>query len=131
MIFGVGIDLIEVDRIEKAISANESFRQKVFSIREINKCETSNNIYQCLAARFAGKEAFMKALGTGWAKGLKWSEIEILNDDDGKPLMLLSGKTKQITMELAVTRINVSLTHLAAMAAAVVILETDSQQPNY
>lgn len=126
MVFGVGIDLIEVSRIEKAVSDNEAFLHKVFSAKEIFKSEETNNKYQSLAARFAGKEAFMKALGTGWAKGLKWSEIEILNNELGKPELLLSGKTKELTTSLRISAMSISLTHLKDIAGAVVVLESSS-----
>ena len=123
MIFGVGVDITEVARVKRAIKNSSSFQKKVFSSREIAKCTESNIGSQCFAARFAGKEAFMKAVGTGWAEGLKWTEIEILNDDKGKPILHLSGESQKMIETLKVIRMSVSLTHVKEYAMAVVILE--------
>lgn len=123
MIIGVGIDLIEVSRIKKSVANNETFLSKVYTDREIAKCRTSSSEYQCLAARFAAKEAFMKAVGTGWAKGIRWSEIQTLNQESGRPYITLSGKAEEIAAELGVEKINLSLSHIADIASAIVILE--------
>ncbi len=124
MVFGVGIDLIEVARVKKAVLNNNTFLNKVYGNQELNKCENINNKYQCLAARFAGKEAFMKALGSGWSEGIKWSEVEIINDQLGKPVLSLSGKALELVNQLEINRMNISLTHINDFASAIVILET-------
>ncbi len=125
MVVGVGIDLIEVARIERSVTSTESFMSKVFSSKEVDKCLKSNNKYQCLAARFAGKEAFMKAIGTGWSKGIKWTEIQILNHESGQPYLCLSGKAEEAVQQLGVERMHISLSHLAEIASAVVVLEKE------
>jgi len=114
MIYGIGIDLIEVERIARQLIGKTHFREKIFSLNEIAYCD---------AARFAAKEALFKALGTGWRGGLNFTEVEVLNDDLGKPAFNFLGKTSQIIEELNLTHIHLSLSHLAQIAVAIVILE--------
>ena len=95
MIYGIGIDIIEVSRIKKAIDRNNGFKEKIFSGKEINICEAKANKYQSYAARFAAKEAFMKAYASGWIDGISWNEIEILNHENGAPFLNLINKTKR------------------------------------
>ena len=121
MIIGIGTDIIEVDRVAKAIS-QEAFKKKVFSDREIAYCETQKK-EESFAARFAAKEAFFKALGTGWRDGMGITEVEILNDSLGKPEIHLSGKAKEVFEQKGGTHIHVSLSHIKTQAIAYVILE--------
>ncbi|XHR94506.1 holo-ACP synthase [Mucilaginibacter sp. UC70_90] len=86
-VLGVGIDMIEVERVQSSIAKEQGFRELVFSAKEIAYCESKTNKYQHYAARFAAKEAFFKALGTGWLKGTAFNEIEISNDENGKPIL--------------------------------------------
>ena len=125
MIFGIGIDIIEVARIQKQIdSESNSFLKKIFTDKEIEYCESKiKNKAQNFAARFAAKEAFFKALGTGWRDGLSWKDVEIENDELGKPNILLSGKSKKNIQENSISKIHVSLSHINEIAVAVVILE--------
>ncbi|MFZ5518421.1 MAG: holo-ACP synthase [Candidatus Zhuqueibacterota bacterium] len=124
MIFGIGIDIIEVARVEKQIAGDDSgFLKRIFSEKEIGYCELKRNRAQHYAARFAAKEAFFKAIGIGWRNGLAWSEIEILDDDLGKPNIFLHGKAKQFIDENHIKQLHVSLSHLKETAVAVVILE--------
>lgn len=123
MIFGIGVDLIEVGRIERALSKNSSFKTRMFSQDEIAYCDSVASAIQSYAARFAAKEAFMKALGTGWADEISWSEIEIVREENGRPVIRLSGRTKEIVENIGITKSFVSLTHLKEYAAAVVTLE--------
>ena len=95
MITGVGTDLIEVERVAGKISKEEGFRELVFSPIEIAYCESKANKYQHYAARFAAKEAFLKAIGTGWISGIAFNEIQITNDEQGKPLLTLIGGTSK------------------------------------
>ena len=127
MIFGIGTDIIEVSRIRKAIEKENGFREKIFSSKEIISCEQKSNKYQSYAARFAGKEAFMKAYGTGWAEGIAWTEIEILNHENGAPYMSLTNKTKDTVLPNEELTIHVSLSHLKEYAIAEVILEIIGQ----
>ena len=123
MITGLGIDLIEVDRVAVKISKETGFRELVFSKKEIAYCENKANKFEHYAARFAAKEAFFKAIGTGWAKDTVFNEIEITNNKDGKPEIFFLGKTATTIGEMTLGKISVSLSHIKTMATAVVIIE--------
>ena len=122
MILGLGTDIAEVPRIAKSIE-NTAFRDKVFSATEIIYCETKMNKAENYAARFAAKEAFFKALGTGWRGGMVFNEVEVLNDELGKPSIHLLGKTAEIIQEKNIKSIHVSLSHIKDIALATVVLE--------
>jgi holo-[acyl-carrier protein] synthase len=124
MIIGIGTDIIEVDRVARAIS-KEAFKKKVFSEREIAYCESQKK-EESFAARFAAKEAFFKALGTGWRDGMGITEVEILNDELGKPEIFLSGKAKEVFEQKGGTHIHLSLSHIKTQAIAFVILEQNT-----
>ena len=126
MIAGVGIDMIDVERIEHSIKKQSSFKELIFSENEIIYCESKKNKFQYYAARFAAKEAFFKAIGTGWMKGTNFNEVEVAHDNKGKPELILNGDTKREISNLAIVKISVSLSHLKTIAAAVVIIETVS-----
>ena len=121
MIFGIGTDIIEVARVEIAVK-KDAFVKKLYSEREIAYCE-ANRKAESYAARFAGKEAFFKALGTGWRDGLVLTEVEILNDELCKPYLQLSGKTAAIVAEKGVKNMHISLSHTKDWAIAYVVLE--------
>ena len=123
MITGLGIDLIEVDRVAIKISKETGFRELVFSKKEIAYCEKKANKFEHYAARFAAKEAFFKAIGTGWGKDTAFNEIEITNNKDGKPEIFFLGKTATTIGEMTLGKISVSLSHIKTMATAVVIIE--------
>ena len=95
MIFGVGIDIIEIERIKKSIERfGDRFLNKIFTQTELNYCLPKKNKYQHLAARFAAKEAVSKALATGWSEGFSWKDIEIFNEKNGMPRAQLQGSLK-------------------------------------
>jgi holo-[acyl-carrier protein] synthase len=123
MIAGLGIDIIEVERIAAKIGKESGFRELVFSKNEIDYCESKKNKFEHYAARFAAKEAFFKALGTGWLEGTFFSEIEITNTGNGKPEMVLLGSTRKTISAMGINKISVSLSHIKTMATAVVIIE--------
>lgn len=123
MIDGLGIDMVDVDRIAGMISKEAGFRELVFSLGEIGYCETKANKFEHYAARFAAKEAFFKALGTGWAEGTAFSEVEITNNPSGRPDLNLLGKTRDTLAPLKIIKILVSLSHIKTIASAVVIIE--------
>ncbi|MDT8309297.1 MAG: holo-ACP synthase [Bacteroidales bacterium] len=123
MIIGIGTDIIEVDRVKKHVEAGFGFKEKVFTQREIEYCEAKFNKAQNFAARFSAKEAFLKAIGTGLRHGLSFLDIEIINDDLGKPEIILHGKAQEIAQKIGTTNIQVSLTHLKDVVNAIVILE--------
>lgn len=121
MIVGIGIDIIEVERIRAAVNRNK-FVQRIFTGREQNYCESRG--IQCAAsyaARFAGKEAVMKAFGTGLAGG-NWTDIEIVVDQSGRPSVVLEGAFAQRAQQLHILQIHISLTHAREYAAAQAVL---------
>jgi holo-[acyl-carrier protein] synthase len=126
VIVGSGIDLCEVDRIEKAIAAPHGarFRERVFTAGEIAYSESKANRAERYAARFAAKEAGMKALGTGWQNGLGWHDLEVSNLASGRPTLRLHGKAAEIAEGLGVRNVSLSLTHTTRQAMALVILES-------
>jgi holo-[acyl-carrier protein] synthase len=123
MITGIGIDMIEVDRVATKIGRESGFRELVFSKQEIAYCEPKAKKFEHYAARFAAKEAFLKALGTGWKNGIAFNEIEITGDDLGKPEMLFLGETAKSIATIGAIKIFVSLSHLKDIASAVVVIE--------
>jgi holo-[acyl-carrier protein] synthase len=125
MIIGTGIDIIEVARIEKVMSRDIGFRDKIFTPGEIEYCEAKKNKFQHYAARFSAKEAFLKAIGTGWRFGVRFGDIEIFHDELGQPHIRTIGIAKELTDRLLVSKIHVSLSHLKELATAIVILESD------
>lgn len=123
MIIGIGTDIIEVDRVEKHIESGFGFKEKVFTDKEIAYCEAKARKGQNYAARFSAKEAFLKAIGTGLRHGISFTDIEIVNDDLGKPEINLYGKAREIAQQIGATNIQVSLTHLKEVVNAMVIIE--------
>lgn len=123
MIAGLGIDMVEVDRVALKISKNNGFTELVFSEKEIAYCESKANKFEHYAARFAAKEAFLKACGTGWTSGSSFNEIEVMNDSEGKPQISLLGQTASLVDKIGFNKVFVSLSHLKSMASAVVIIE--------
>jgi len=125
MIFGVGIDIVDIERIEKGLKKlGDRFYHRIFTDYEIEKKKTSANYHLELAGKFAAKESLAKALKTGMTQGVKWKEIEIRNVDSGAPYIVLYGKTKKLAETLGIKQIHVSLSHIQTHACAVVILET-------
>ena len=124
MIFGIGTDLIEIERVAEKLEKKSGFKELVFSADEIIYCETRAKKYEHYAARFAAKEAFLKALGTGWRQGTAFNEIEICHDEEGKPEIKFLGLTAKTVADLKLGKIFVSLSHVKSMACAMVIIET-------
>jgi holo-[acyl-carrier protein] synthase len=123
MILGVGIDMIEVKRVMEKIDRGNGFREKIFSAQEIAFCEARKNKGENYAARFAAKEAFLKATGLGLTLSHQLCDIEVCNDPNGKPFMTLGGTFRDKAIELHWNKIHVSISHLQDVACAVVILE--------
>src|SRR5690348_13724324 len=124
MIVGTGIDIAEVPRIAESINRfGERFIRRVFTEGEIRYCDAKANRFERYAARFAAKEAAMKALGTGWRRGITWKDFEISNQISGRPELALYGKAAEIAAAMGATKVSVSLTHTARDGMAVVILE--------
>lgn len=118
----IGIDIIEIKRIERLFSANEGFLKKIYTNKEVEYCRPKKNKYQHFAARFATKEAVFKALGTGWIGNMKWTDIELLNDEMGKPYLNLYGSVKELAEKKCIDSISVSLSHCQDYAVAQVLL---------
>lgn len=124
MIVGLGIDVAEVDRIEEAIRRHGArFLQRVFTEAEIHYCESKRNQFERFAGRFAAKEAAMKAIGTGWKRGVAWRDFEVTRELSGRPVLRLSGVAAEFAARLGMKRALVSISHTKAQAIAQVILE--------
>lgn len=119
-----GVDIIEIERLKKSIEEIDSFKERVFTKNEIEYCDKRNKArYESYAARFAGKEAVLKALGTGLAEGLEWKMIEILNDEKGKPNVVLSQKALELYEGLGARDIDISVSHCGSYAVAYVVIQ--------
>lgn len=124
MIVGLGLDIAEIDRIEAAITRHGApFLERLFTPDEVAYCERFKNRYERYAARFAVKEAAMKALGTGWSRGVRWQDIEVTREPSGRPGLGLSGTAREIADRLGVKHISVTITHSGNLALAQVIFE--------
>ncbi len=124
MIVGLGLDISEIDRIEAAIVRHgQRFLDRLFTPGETEYCERHQNRYERYAARFAAKEAAMKALGTGWAHGIRWRDIEVTREASGKPTLRLTGAAREFAERLGVRHISLSITHSGNLALAQVIFE--------
>lgn len=122
MIIGIGCDIIEIERVRRAV-AGEAFKARVFTSGEIAYCESrGRQQFASFAARFAAKEAVLKALGTG-LRGGALTEIEVTNDELGKPCITLSGYHKDMAAQLGVRQVHLTLSHSRDNAMAYVILE--------
>ena len=125
MIVGLGIDVAEVKRIQAVIESpqGERFLRRVYTQDEAAYCEQFRNKHERYAGRFAVKEAAMKALGTGWSRGVRWVDVEVVRQKGGRPTLALKGEAKKIADALGVKHIAVSITHTAEQAFAQVIFE--------
>lgn len=124
MIVGTGIDIIEVPRVAAAIERfGRRFVQRLFTPAEIRYCESKANKAERYAARFAAKEAGLKAIGTGWKGGIAWTEVEVRREPGGRPTLAFSGKAAEFAARLGVKRASLSLSHTKDQAIASVILE--------
>lgn len=124
MIVGLGVDIAEVDRVEAAIRRHgEPFLKRVFTPAEIAYCERHRYKFERYAGRFAAKEAAMKALGTGWRRGVRWLDIEIVRQPSGKPAVELRGRAREFAGRLNVKNISLTITHSGNTAFAQVIFE--------
>src|SRR5262249_41196907 len=124
MIVGTGVDLAEVPRIRASIERFGSrFIDRIFTPAEIAYVESKANRYQRYAARFAAKEAGMKAIGTGWRHGVTWRDFEVANLPSGKPTLKLHGIAARVAEHLRVRNVSLSITHTAELGMAHVILE--------
>jgi len=124
MIVGTGIDIAEVPRIRHAIERfGDRFLQRIFTAGEIHYCDAKANRIERYAARFAAKEAAMKALGTGWNHGVRWRDCEVVRMPGGRPTISFHGRAAEFAARLGVKNAALSLSHTAEQAIAQVILE--------
>ena len=124
MIVGTGVDLAEVARIRASIERfGARFTNRIFTAAEIAYVERKANRYERYAARFAAKEAGMKAIGTGWKRGVTWHDFEVANLPSGKPTLRLHGVAAAVAKRLNVRQVSLSITHTAELGMAYVILE--------
>jgi holo-[acyl-carrier protein] synthase len=127
MICGVGIDLIEVERIRAELErSGDSFCNRIFTDTEIRYCRNKSNLRvrsRCFAARFSAKEAFFKAIGAGPADGVGWKDVEVSNDELGKPNLCLTNKALEAVERGEITKVHLSISHSDDLATAVVVLE--------
>ena len=126
MIVSIGIDITEVYRMRETIARTPRFGERVFTAAEREYCESKGAAAaQSYAARFAAKEAFLKALKTGWRGKITWQDMEILNDADGVPSLTVKGEARRILDEMGEPRVHLSLSHTTEHAVAYVVLETE------
>ena len=124
MIVGTGIDIIEVPRVGGAIERfGERFLQRIFTAAEIRYCDSKPNRVERYAARFAAKEAALKAIGTGWKCGVAWRDVEIRREPGGRPAIFFSGRAAEFAAQLGMKRASLSISHTPTQAIAQVILE--------
>lgn len=125
MIVGTGIDIAEVPRIRKSIERfGGRFLNRIFTQAEVRYCDSKANRIERYAARFAAKEAAMKALGTGWNRGVRWRDCEVVRAPGGRPTLLFHGKAAEFAAKLGVKNAALSISHTEEQAIAQVILES-------
>jgi holo-[acyl-carrier protein] synthase len=124
MIIGTGVDIVEIARLRKAVERlKDRFIQRVFTTEEQQFCSQHRDPAPHYAARFAAKEAMFKALGTGWAKGVTWQDVEVLRQQQEAPTLILHGEAHRLSLCMGATKVHLSLSHSEQSAIALVILE--------
>ena len=126
-IIGIGLDMVRIDRVRVASERwKDRFLERVFTETERRYCFERASPYASLAARFAVKEAVLKALGTGWSQGIRWVDIEIHNDSSGRPLAAVGGRARQLLHERGATGVHISLSHDGEYAVGEALLTAES-----
>lgn len=124
MVFGIGVDIVEIARFERFLKeGNDGLFQRLFTAVELEYCGGKKHAAQHYALRFAAKESFLKALGTGLRDGLSWKDIEVVNDPLGKPEIRLTGRALELFQQHGLSSCLLSLSHDAGGAVAMVVLE--------
>ena len=124
MIVGIGVDIVDISRVRRAVARQgDRFIRRIYTEGERDYCRAHRDPAPSFAARFAAKEALFKALGTGWTAGPTWLDVDVRRDERGAPNLILSGRTEDLSKELGVRAIHVSLSHSDEAAIAIVILE--------
>jgi len=122
MIIGIGVDLVKIDRIDRAGRNHPGFLERVYTQREQEYCSRQKFPAQHYAGRFAAKEALLKAIGTGWSAGVKWTDMEVLHGEGGGPIVNVSGRVKDLMDLKGVKQIFLSYSHDEGYAVAQVVL---------
>jgi holo-[acyl-carrier protein] synthase len=131
-IVGIGTEIVECLRIGRMIEQHgELFITRVYTEREIRYCQARKRATEHFAARWAAKEAILKCLGTGWRRGLSWTDLEVRNDTTGRPRVLLCGAAKDIAQRLGVADIHLSLSHCRAYATAYAVAVRQATSGGY
>jgi holo-[acyl-carrier protein] synthase len=128
MIVGIGVDLVKIDRIHKAGTNHSGFLERVFTEREREYCSRQKFPAQHYAARFAAKESVLKAIGTGWSAGVRWTDMEVLHGEGGGPIVNISGRVKDLMDLKGVKQVLLSYSHDGEYAVAQVVLEGSAAQ---
>ncbi len=124
MIAGIGTDLVAVERIKQSVQRfGDRFIKRIYTETERSYCLSKANRYERFAARFAAKEAGMKALGTGWSRGVGWQDFQVVNEPSGRPTLHLAGEAARIAASQGVKHISLSMTHTDTEGFAIVIFE--------
>jgi holo-[acyl-carrier protein] synthase len=124
MIYGIGTDIVDISRFQRYVDDNNAaLLRRIFTEQERSACGVNRNSASRYAARFAAKEAFLKALGTGLRDGLSWQDMEVVNNEQGKPDLHLTGRALELYNEKNINRVFLSLSHDAGCAIALVVLE--------
>lgn len=123
MIIGIGVDIVQIERVRKLVENYSEFMHQVFTAREIEFCQAKADSASSYAARFAAKEAMMKALSTGWNEKVNWLDIEVINEEQGNPILKIKGRTLRLMKKMGVYQTHLSLSHERDYAIAFVVLE--------
>jgi holo-[acyl-carrier protein] synthase len=126
MSVGLGLDLVGVRKMESSLR-RDSFKNKAFTPAEIAYCSGRKNAAECYAAKFAAKEAFVKAIGCGLREGIWFSQIQVLGKPGGEPSITVKGEVERVFQSLGSVTVRLSITHTSGFAAAVVVLEKDRE----
>ncbi|HBE72374.1 MAG TPA: holo-[acyl-carrier-protein] synthase [Planctomycetaceae bacterium] len=118
-VIGIGTDIIECERIDQMIEKHgQTFLTRVYTTDEIAYCKQRKAANQHYAGRWAAKEAVLKALGTGWAHGIQWTDVEVVNQVGGKPEIVLSGVAEKISRDMGIAQMMISISHCKGYATA-------------
>jgi holo-[acyl-carrier protein] synthase len=129
MIKGTGIDIVNIERIERLMGRwGDQFLNRVYTEEEISRCKRMSHPSECFAIRFAAKEAFLKAIGSGLRHGIQWTDIEVKNDPMGRPFLHLCRKAEKVLQSHQIERTYLTLSHDRPFAVAHVLLEGEDDE---
>jgi holo-[acyl-carrier protein] synthase len=114
----IGVDIVEVPRVERLVREHERVQERLFTRPEIDYCRARGKCYEHMAARFAAKEAVLKALGTGLVTGMRWTDVEVVNEEGGRPRVRLGGEVAAFAAREGVQEVELSISHTSGLALA-------------